>query len=99
VLINAVLGFWTLPIVQYSKNQTTQRFGNWICFHSQVREETPTLLGLLEIANLNRWTVTHHHYNPLESTPHLSSFVCDLFNDTVSNSNYIALNDRMISEE
>jgi hypothetical protein len=25
----------------------------WICFRPQVREQTPTLLGPLEIANLN----------------------------------------------
>jgi hypothetical protein len=35
----------------------TQRFGNWICFRPQVRgEETPTLLGPLDRANLNHWT-------------------------------------------
>jgi hypothetical protein len=35
----------------------TQRFGNWICFRPQVREEkTPAQLGPLERANLNHWT-------------------------------------------
>jgi hypothetical protein len=27
-----------------------------MCFHPQVRGETPTLLGPLERANLNHWT-------------------------------------------
>jgi hypothetical protein len=27
-----LLGFRTLSIIRYSKNQKTQRFGNWICF-------------------------------------------------------------------
>jgi hypothetical protein len=53
-----LLGFWTLSIVGYSKNQNTQRFGNWISFLPQVREETPTPLGPLERANLSHWT-TH----------------------------------------
>jgi hypothetical protein len=30
------------------KKLETQRFGNWICFRSQVRGKTPTLLGPLE---------------------------------------------------
>jgi hypothetical protein len=35
--------------------QKTRRFGNWICFHHQVKvgEKTPTQLGPLERANLN----------------------------------------------
>jgi hypothetical protein len=32
------------------------RAGNYICFHPQVRGETPTLLGPLERANPNHWT-------------------------------------------
>jgi hypothetical protein len=32
------LGFWTLSIVKYSKIYK-QYFGNWICFHPQVRRE------------------------------------------------------------
>jgi hypothetical protein len=36
-------GFWTLSIFRYSYK--TQRFGNSICFRSQVKGETPTLLG------------------------------------------------------
>jgi hypothetical protein len=51
------LGFWTLSIVQVSKYQKTQRFGNWICFHPQVKGETPTQMGPLERAN------------PIRSTP------------------------------
>jgi hypothetical protein len=36
-------------------NKETQRFGNWIFFpFSSEGEETPTLLGPLETANLNR---------------------------------------------
>jgi hypothetical protein len=51
-----LLGLWTLYIVRYSKIYfRTQCFGDLICLHSQVREETPTLLGSLEIANLNHW--------------------------------------------
>jgi hypothetical protein len=49
-----LLDFRTLSIVRYSRNQKTQRFGNWICFRPQVRGETPTLLGPLERANLKR---------------------------------------------
>jgi hypothetical protein len=33
------MGFWTLFIVRNSKNQNTQRFGNWIFFCPQVRGE------------------------------------------------------------
>jgi hypothetical protein len=29
--------FWALSIVRNSKYQKTQCFGNWICFHPQVR--------------------------------------------------------------
>jgi hypothetical protein len=52
------MGFLTLSLVRYSKERKrTQRFANWICFHTHVRVwETPTLLGPLEIANLNHWT-------------------------------------------
>jgi hypothetical protein len=47
-----------LSIIQYSKeHQKTQRFGNWIHFHPQVRGwETPIPLGPSERANLNHWT-------------------------------------------
>jgi hypothetical protein len=38
------LAFWTLSIVEYSKNMRTTRFGKWICFHHQVRGETPNPL-------------------------------------------------------
>jgi hypothetical protein len=37
------------------KHQKTQRFGNWFCFHSQVKGETPVLLGPLETASLSHW--------------------------------------------
>jgi hypothetical protein len=39
------------------KKQTkgTRRFGNWICFRPQVRENNPTLLGPLERASPNHW--------------------------------------------
>jgi hypothetical protein len=43
-----------------------ERFGNWICFHPQVRWETPTLLGPLERADLNHWT-THVRFTTAES--------------------------------
>jgi hypothetical protein len=45
--------FLTLSIVRYSKKLRTRRIVNWISFRLQVREETPTLLGPLERANLN----------------------------------------------
>jgi hypothetical protein len=32
-----LLGFWTLSIVRYSRNQRTQRSGSWICFRPQMR--------------------------------------------------------------
>jgi hypothetical protein len=32
-----------LSIVRISKNQKTQRFGNWICFRLQARGWAPTL--------------------------------------------------------
>jgi hypothetical protein len=48
-----LLGLWTLSTVWHTTNHRIQRFGNWICFHPQVRGEKPTLLGPLERANLN----------------------------------------------
>jgi hypothetical protein len=51
-----LLGFWTCPSSQYSKEQC---FGNWICFCPQVRGETPTLLHPLERAKLNHWTLVY----------------------------------------
>jgi hypothetical protein len=50
------LGFRILSIVRYSKSQRTQRFGNWVSFRTQLKGETPTLLGRLIRANLNHWT-------------------------------------------
>jgi hypothetical protein len=41
-----LLGFWTLSIIQYSRNYKTQHFGNWICFHPQVREDTYSVESL-----------------------------------------------------
>jgi hypothetical protein len=32
-----LLGSWTSSIVWYSREQKTRRFGNWSCFHTQVR--------------------------------------------------------------
>jgi hypothetical protein len=32
------LDFWTSSIVRNCKDQKMWHFGNWICFHSQVRE-------------------------------------------------------------
>jgi hypothetical protein len=40
-----LLGFWTLSIVQYSRNQKTQRFGNWICFRPQIMREGEDIFG------------------------------------------------------
>jgi hypothetical protein len=51
--------FFTFPIVRYSREQKTRRFGNWNCFRPQVKaEKTPTQLGSLERANLNHWTTS-----------------------------------------
>jgi hypothetical protein len=48
------LGLWISSTVRYSKERNV--FGNWICFRRQVRGwETPTVLGMLERANLNHW--------------------------------------------
>jgi hypothetical protein len=44
----------TLCIIRYSKNQKTQRFGNWMLPFSGDGE-TPNLLGPLETAKLNYW--------------------------------------------
>jgi hypothetical protein len=41
------LGFWTLTIVQNSKYKKTQHFGNWICFHPQVRTGTNPVSEML----------------------------------------------------
>jgi hypothetical protein len=38
-LSSELLGSWTSFIVRYSINLKTQRFGNLICFHHQVRSE------------------------------------------------------------
>jgi hypothetical protein len=51
---------WTLSIVHYSKNYVSQYFANRICFHPQVRRETPTPLGPLERVNLNHWILPPH---------------------------------------
>jgi hypothetical protein len=37
IMHSELLGFWTLSIVQYSRNYKTERFRNWICFHPQVK--------------------------------------------------------------
>jgi hypothetical protein len=40
--------FWTLSIIQcFLKKEKTQRFGNWICFHLQVKEGGPCPVGAL----------------------------------------------------
>jgi hypothetical protein len=49
-----LLGFWTSPIFQYSKEQL---FGIWICFCPQVRGVGDTPLRPLERAKLNHWTL------------------------------------------
>jgi hypothetical protein len=49
-------GSWTSSIARDSKYKKTQRFGNCICFRPQVKGWKPTLLGLLERANLSHWT-------------------------------------------
>jgi hypothetical protein len=62
------LYFLTLPLVgicalsneKYGTRK--QRFGNWIHFCPHVRGEGDSLLGPLERANLNYWTI--HHLTP-----------------------------------
>jgi hypothetical protein len=54
--LSELLGFWTLSIIQYSRNYKTQRFGKWICLRPQMSGEASTLLGPFERANLNHWT-------------------------------------------
>jgi hypothetical protein len=43
------------PLSSILKSYRTQPFGNWGCYPPQMRGETPTLLDLLERANLNHW--------------------------------------------
>jgi hypothetical protein len=52
--LSELLGFRTLSIVRYSKNEYS-RSGNLIRFRPHVRMETPTLFGLLERANFSHW--------------------------------------------
>jgi hypothetical protein len=42
IMHTEILGFRTLSIVWIflTTNEKTQRFGNWICFRPQVREDT-----------------------------------------------------------
>jgi hypothetical protein len=51
--------FGLCPLFGIPETRKKQRFRNWICFHPQVRRETPALLGPLEKANLNQsyWTM------------------------------------------
>jgi hypothetical protein len=58
--------FWTLFLALNSKYQK-QRFGNWICFHSQEKGRRHILLGPFERANLNHWTT--HVITTALSTP------------------------------
>jgi hypothetical protein len=52
-----LLGFWTLFIIQYSKKLENTMFQKLDLFLSSGERETPTLLGPLERANINHWTV------------------------------------------
>jgi hypothetical protein len=48
--------YWVFGIFPSSgilETRKTQHFGNWICFHPQVRGKTPTHLRPLERANLS----------------------------------------------
>jgi hypothetical protein len=50
--------FGLRPLSSITKNYKSQRFGNWIRFRPQMREgDICTLLGPLERANLNHWTL------------------------------------------
>jgi hypothetical protein len=46
------------PSSSILKSKRIQLFRHWIWFCSQVRGQTPTLLGLLERANLNHFLIT-----------------------------------------
>jgi hypothetical protein len=60
--ITGVLDFSHRPVFL---GVETRRFGNWICFHPQVKgEKIPTHLGPLERANLNHWTTTVRFKGP-----------------------------------
>jgi hypothetical protein len=50
-----LLGFGLCPLPGILKSRE-QRFGNRTCFRPQVRGETTTLLGPLQIASSNHWT-------------------------------------------
>jgi hypothetical protein len=50
-----LLLFGMCPSSCNQKNYKTQGFGNWISFRPNVKEETTTLLGPLERANVNHW--------------------------------------------
>jgi hypothetical protein len=54
--LSEILRFRTISIVLVlkSKPRKTRRFGNWVCFRPQVREN-PILLGPLERASPNHW--------------------------------------------
>jgi hypothetical protein len=52
-----ITGFWTSPIVRYSKKLESAKFRKLVLFPSSGEGETPTLLGPLERANLNHWTI------------------------------------------
>jgi hypothetical protein len=55
-----ITGFLDLPIIPNSKYYKEQRFEIWTLFPiSGEGMEAPTLLGPLEIANLNHWTKAH----------------------------------------
>jgi hypothetical protein len=55
LISRGISGF--LDFIHRTVFEGTRRFGNWICFHPQVKrgKKTPTQLGLLERANLNHW--------------------------------------------
>jgi hypothetical protein len=44
------------PGIKNKQTKGTRRFGNWICFRPQVREN-PILLGPLERASPNHWII------------------------------------------
>jgi hypothetical protein len=47
-MVHNTQNYWVLRLCPWSGIlKTRERFGNWICFHSQVKGvETPTLLGV-----------------------------------------------------
>jgi hypothetical protein len=51
-----LVGFWTFPIVWYSREHDVSETGSVSVLRFRWGEKTPTQLGPLKRANLNHWT-------------------------------------------